>query len=278
MRFLDVAPPVRWDMDADSIQAAGYEHERWLYGVVATEQVKVEERFGQYVKERRQATAFKVTFTLTAGNPWVWKAPRQLIAPITLAAGVRQTVQFERVGEDGECPSACPPDNPALQDPALPLPAALPRPITPAAAVGCAPIDSKRSRVIIPADAVNPFESVVPNVVIQTGTRAERYVRVQWSRGVDTSTMACDSIGEVIIGYIPADSTFILDGVLGEARCDVGNTGVEVDATPVVTGRQGGPWRAPELRCGDEHTLTVDTEQNVAAGTIAVITAMSRGN
>lgn len=276
LRYLEVVPPVQWGLTAEQLEALAYQYERWVYSVACTEPVQVTERFGQYLPHRRQTTCYRVEFELTAGNPWVWKAPRAVTDPIMLAQGDQQTVRFEHQDADGNCPSACVPENPPLVDPDLPVVDPLPRPVTPAAAVGCAPIDSRRSRVVVPADTVQPFETMVPNVVIQTGGRAERYVRVQWSRGVDTTDMACHSIGEVIVGYIPANSTFVLDGVSGEARCDVGNTGVEVDATAVVSGRQGGPWRAPELRCGDEHTLTVDTERDVDSNTVAVVTGMVR--
>ena len=274
LRFLDVTPPIAWDDTNAQVIAKALPHERQCYDVAMTSPAEIKQRFGQYAPERRQATAFTVNFELTAANPFIWKAPRALTNNVTMASGVAQTVSFEKT-VNGVCPSACPPDAPPLYDPNLPAPVALPRPLTPASAVGCAPIQSKRSVVVIPATAVNQWETLVPTVMIQTGPQAERYVRIQWSRGLDTSDQGCDSIGEVMIGYIPANSVFTLDGVTGEARCQTG-TNPEVDATSVVSGRLGGPWRPPELRCGSEHTLVLDAASTVHATAIAVVTAQTR--
>lgn len=274
LRYLDVTPPLRWDDTDDQVRAKGYEHERWLYNVALTSAVEIKERFGRYIPEKRQSTCFKIEFELTAGNPYIWRAPVSLLSPVTLANGTSQTVTFEKT-VNGVCPTSCPPGDAPLYDPNLPAPTALPRPITPAAAVGCAPIQSKRTIITLPSSKFRPWEVQVPTVVIQTGNQAERYVRVQWSRGVDTSDLGCKSIGEVLIGYIPANATFTLDGVTGEARCTNAN-GVEVDATSVVSGRLGGPWRPPVMRCGDAHTLVLDTANTVNANARALVTSQVR--
>ncbi len=274
LRYLDVTPPLEWDDTDAEVRAKAYAHERWLYDVALTSSVEITQRFGQYLPERRQSTCFKVTFELTAGNPYIWRAPTSLVDPILLSAGTPLTVTFEKQVA-GECPTACPPGDAPLYDPNLPAPVALPRPLTPASAVGCAPIESKRTRVTLPSSSFHSWESQVPTVVIQTGPQAERYVRIQWSRGVDITDLGCQSIGEVMIGYIPANATFTLDGVTGQARC-TNASGVEVDATSVVSGRLGGPWRPPVMRCGDAHTLVIDTANTVHANVRAVVTSQVR--
>lgn len=274
LQFLDVTPPISISDTEAEVVARAQRHQRKLYNVACTEQVEIKERFGQYLPERRQTTCFKVEFTLTAGNPFIWKYTTSLADPVVLANGQTTTVSFERT-VNGVCPTACPPDSPPLYDPNLPAPTPLPRPLTPASAVGCQPIQSKRTRITIPSSKVRKFEQVVPTLVIATGAQAERNIRVQWVRGNDTDDLQCASIGEVMIGYIPANSFMTLDGVTGQATCQTGSA-KPVDATPVVSGRLGGPWRAPVLRCGSDHTIVLDASTNVAANVQAVITGQVR--
>lgn len=274
LQFLDVTPPISIDDTNEQVIANAQKHQRTLYNVACTDQVEVKQRFGQYLPERRQATCFKVEFTLTAGNPFIWKYQTALSDPVQLSLGTTTTVSFERT-VNGVCPTACPPGDAPLYDPNLPTPTPLPRPLTPASAVGCQPIQSKRSRVTVPSAKVRQFEQVVPTVTIQTGAAAERNIRIQWVRGNDVGDLQCQSIGEVMVGYIPANSVMVLDGVTGQATCKTGSAAT-VDATPVVSGRLGGPWRAPVLRCGTDHTVVLDAATTVDANTRAVITGQVR--
>ena len=278
LRFLSAAPYIPWEATDEEVRAAGYEQERWVGDVVVTSPVDVVSRFGRWDADPRQTIAARVEFVLTAGNPFVWKARRSLVAPTALSSGTPQTVTFERVDEYGNWSGTCPDPGEPLFDPALPDPVRLPRPMTPTSAVGTMPFESLRSLINVPASSVRPWETMLPTVVLQAGAVDERSIRIQWVRGTDLSDVACSSIGEAIVGYIPAGATLTLDGVTGRATVVRAGSSVEQDATSVVSGRNGAPWRPPVLRCGEEHTLVVDAASTVDAGTIVAASGAVRMN
>lgn len=278
LRFLAAAPYIPWEATDEEVRAAGYEQERWVGDVVVTSPVSVVSRFGRWDPDPRQTIAARVQFTLSAGNPFVWKARRSLVTPTPLSSGAPMTVTFERVDEEGNWSGTCPDPAEPLFDPALPAPVHLPRPMTPTSAVGTMPFASLRSMITVPASAVRPWETMVPTVVIQAGAKDERSVRIQWVRGTDVSDISCASIGEAVIGYIPAGALLTLDGVTGRATVIRAGSSVEQDATSVVTGRNGAPWRPPVMRCGEEHTLVVDAPTSVHTGTIVAASGAVRMN
>lgn len=268
LRFLQSAPYMGWDATDQEVRAAGVEQERLLHNVVCTSPVTVVERFGRWDKDGAQSIAARVEFTLSAGNPFVWKAQRSLVSPTQLAAGAVRQVYFEQVDANGAWPSMCVDDNPPLTDPSLPATKLLPRPVTPASEIGYTPFVSRHTEIAVPGSLVRPWETMVPTVTIMAGPQDERSVRIQWVRGSNTDNVACDSVGEVMIGYIPANSVFTLDGVTGRATVRRAGASEDVDATAVVTGRNGAPWRAPQLRCGEEHTMVVQAADSVHAAAL----------
>lgn len=268
LRFLQSAPYMGWEATDQEVRAAGVEQERLLHDVVCTSPIQVTERFGRWDKDPAQSIAARVEFTLSAGNPFVFKSPRALVSPSQVGQGNVKTVYFERVDDQGNWPSMCVDENPPLVDPALPAPVLLPRAVTPASAVGYQPFVARQVELNVPGELVRPWETMVPTVTIIGGARDERSVRVQWVRGSEVGDIACDSIGEAMIGYIPAGATFTLDGVTGRATVRRPGASVDVDATGVVTGRNGAPWRPPIMRCGDEHTLVVQADQSVDLGVL----------
>lgn len=263
LRFMQTAPRLREGATGAEVRAAAVEEERLLHNVVCTSPVVVEERFGRWEEDDAQSTAARISFTLSAGNPFVWKSARSLVAPTALYGGELRTVRFETVDENGQIPGT-EDENPPLFDPFLPPPVHLPRPMTPASEVGRQPFQSKHTELTIPGDTVRPWETMVPTVTIIAGAEAERSVRVQWVRGSDTGALSADSIGEAMIGYIPPRAVLTLDGVTGRATVLRDGAAEEADATSVVTGRGGAPWRAPVMRCGEQHTLVVQADRDVS--------------
>lgn len=278
LHFLAAAPYMGWSPTDQEVRAAGVDQERWLNNVVCTQPVEVQERFGQWDKDPTQKIAARVSFTLSSGNPFVWKSRRSLVAPALMVDGEPRQVVFERVAEDGSWSGTCDDPNQPLVDPSLPAPAQLPRPVTPASAVGYQPFQSRHLELNVPARLVRPWETMLPTVTIQAGDKDERSVRIQWVRGRDTSDLGCESIGEAMVGYIPAGATLTLDGVTGRATVLMPGEAVERDATSVVTGRNGAPWRPATLRCGDEHTLVVQAPQDVDAGALVAAYGSVRMN
>lgn len=278
MLFLQSAPYVGWTASDEEVVAAGVEQERRLVDVVLTKPVVVDERFGAYLPDPSQSIVAKVSFSLSAGNPFVWKAPRELFRAVQLSKGREESVYFERVDEKGNWSGTVVPDDAALFDPALPKPVALPRPMTPFTAAGVMPFLSRRSVITVAGDLVRPWETMVPTVTIRAGARAERSVRVQWVRGSDIKRLAADSLGEAIVSYIPAGATLTLDGISGKATVVLAGESTVRDATSVVAGRNGAPWRPPLLRSGDEHTVVVDAARDVDPGVVVAATGSVRLN
>ena len=83
------------------------------------------------------------------------------------------------------------------------------------------------------------------------------------------------AIGEALIRYIPPNATFTLDAVTGRAEV-VTADGRMLDATPVTTGRQGGPWRAPQLHGDRTYTLVIDAMDTVHSQVVVDVAAMVR--
>lgn len=274
LRFLRSAPLMAVGQTTPDVMAAGLREERTLLDTVCSQMPEVKARFGRYLPEGRQMTCARIEFELSAGNPWLWGPLRQLVAPRLLSSGTPITASFERqVG--GVCPSACAPITPRLTDPTRPPVVPLPRPITPQATVGCEPLESKRTTVVVPSSAIAGWETVVPNVIIRTGGAAERNIRVQWVRGTGTVDLQCATVGEAMIGYVPANAVLELDGVTGRAVAAYGGRS-GIDASAVVSGRAGGPWRAPDLLCGSAHTVVVDAASTVGATTSVEVVGRAR--
>lgn len=291
--FLDSAPPHTPLATDEQVQEAGNAAARMLAEVVLTGALEVQERFSPWVRDRErhgvderwahwparlgEATAAKVSFTLTAGVPWVWSTPVPLVSGLEPAAGRQQTTRFERVGEDGQCPSMCAAPGRMLTDPDAPGLAVMPRPVTPAAALGCMPIESRRLEWLLEAGRMPAWMDTLPTVTVHTGARAERAVRIQWVEGRPGTDrdISCGTVGEAMIGYVPPHSTLTLDAVTGRATV-VTAGGERMDASPVVTGRAGGPWRPPVLRCGREHTLVIDADERVDAAVRVDVDAVVR--
>ena len=58
----------------------------------------------------------------------------------------------------------------------------------------------------------------------------------------------------------------VLDALTGGATV-VTEDGLELNATPVVSGRWGGPWRPPVFACGNSYTLIIDSMVGVSGAT-----------
>lgn len=283
LEFLDYAPHAPYVPEVTSreqVQALATEAGRKVFNVVCTKSIEVVSKFGNWHLDESQKIAAKVSFTLTAANPFVWKHERALFKSQKLSTGEVKTVKFENVDDSGNCPAICDTSKNLIFDPNMSKPIALPRPITPASAVGCQSFESKTIKIVTSVDSLRPWEIMLPNVVIQAGAKDERSIRVQWYRGAygDSEPKACDSIAEALIGYIPAGGFLTLDGISGLATIKHKDDANSLDATSLVTGRGGQPWRAPLLMCGDVFTCVVQASKDVDEGCLVAATGAVRVN
>lgn len=271
LQFLSAMPPYDPSGSVDTIRQAGDERARLVSQVVATSPLKVEEWFSPWIEGiapwteyYRGACCARVSWSMTAGVPWVWRRPIPLVRGLEPALGEPESVRFENVGKDGSCPSLCMVGSGLLVDPRAPLTAPLPRPVTPAAAQGCLPFESRRTRWVLEAGRISRWSDTIPTVTIRTGPQEERNLRLQWVEGrLDKGEVpACDTVGEVMVSYVPARATLTLDAITGKATV-VTHDQRTLDAVTVTTGRAGAPWRPPILRCARAYTLVIDTAQTV---------------
>lgn len=276
LQFLESAPPVVPEATPDETRAAGDERLRMIADVALTEAIKVDETFSPWSEEHRGACCAKVTFTLTAGVPWVWRNPIPLVANIRPRQGVAMRTIFENVGPGGVL-ARCDTDNDLLVDPAAAPLSELPRPVSPNATIGIQPLASLRSQWVLNAGRLPIWSETLPTVTVQTGPQPERSLRFQWVTGIvgNSDDLACRSVGEAIVTYVPANAYLTLDAVTGRATV-VTAGGEELDATPVTTGRWGGPWRPPVLRCSQAYTLVVDALTTVHPNVTVSVEGMVR--
>lgn len=277
LMFLQSAPAHDPRATLEQVQRLGNAQARMFERVALTSQVEVKERLSPWVFERRQATMARVEFELTAAVPWAFSLPTRLVSGLQPYWGENDTVRFENVGEDGSCPSQCSVQPTMLVDPRAPRFVSVPRSVTPAVEAGCQPFESRRLTWVLEEGRLPAWGESMPTVVLRAGSQDERNVRIQWVEGKPRGEqdIACASVGEAMIAYVPARSRLTLDAVTGLATCITAD-GRELDASHLVTGRMGGPWRQPVLRCGREYSLLIDAERTVSSGFMVDVDSVVR--
>lgn len=267
LQFLDSAPAMDDRMTPENIQLAGNAESRMVVDVVQTGALEIEESFGTWALEGHQPTGVRVSFELTAGVPYIWRTPLSLASGLRPADGVERTLRFENVDEYGNL-ARCDGQLTTLVDPeASPL-VDIPRPVSANALAGTKPLVSRRSSWVLEGGRLPLWAETVPSVIIESGSQAERLIRLQWVEGVVDidDDVTCQTIGEAMVGYVPPNSRMVLDALTGGATV-ITEDGLELNATPVVSGRWGGPWRPPVFACGNSYTLIIDSLVGVSGAT-----------
>ena len=267
LQFLNSAPAMDDRMTPENIQLAGNAESRMVVDVVQTGALEIEESFGTWALEGHQPTGVRVSFELTAGVPYIWRTPLSLASGLRPADGVERTLRFENVDEYGNL-ARCDGQLTTLVDPeASPL-VDIPRPVSANALACTKPLVSRRSSWVLEGGRLPLWAETVPSVIIESGSQAERLIRLQWVEGVVDidDDVTCQTVGEAMVGYVPPNSRMVLDALTGGATV-ITEDGLELNATPVVSGRWGGPWRPPVFACGNSYTLIIDSLVGVSGAT-----------
>lgn len=267
LQFLNSAPAMDDRMTPENIQLAGNAESRMVVDVVQTGALEIEESFGTWALEGHQPTGVRVSFELTAGVPYIWRTPLSLASGLRPADGVERTLRFENVDEYGNL-ARCEGQLSTLVDPeAAPL-VDIARPVSVNALAGTKPLVSRRSSWVLEGGRLPLWAETVPSVIIESGSQAERSIRLQWVEGVVDidDDVTCQTVGEAMVGYVPPNSRMVLDALTGGATV-ITEDGLELNATPVVSGRWGGPWRPPVFACGNSYTLIIDSLVGVSGAT-----------
>lgn len=75
---------------------------------------------------------------------------------------------------------------------------------------------------------------------------------------------------ELIVSYIPPNTTLTIDSVAKRAWADVGNTGSTTSADHLLYGTGGVPPTWPELSCGIPYLVSFDTDLETPADSVSV--------
>lgn len=268
LTFLESAPEYEQRGREADWARAGADRTRQVTSVVVTQLPEVQETFGSSVlRGEAGGTMARVEFELTALVPLIWSAPVALLEEQRLALGEELTTRFTELDEDGNCPALCSQDEGVLLDPDQGGLWSLPRPAAPGAVLGCRPLESRRSLYTVPEGLVPLAGEMRPTVEVRAGARDERNIRIRWARGKvydDGAGLDCATVGEAMVSYLPAGAVLTLDGRSGRAWAAT-RGGEILDATTVVVGRAGAPWRAPRMTCGAPYTVVVDAEPETDA-------------
>lgn len=151
------------------------------------------------------------------------------------------------------------------EDPDCPSPPAPPGPPTIDESCVTEPSAYDRTVVEIPADSVPRNLTAYPVITLTAGAAAVRQARIRFWANPDNLTIdqmyPCDYDGEIIVSYLAAGATIVIDGVLHEAT--VTAPGFDpVNANHVLYGPNGGPVDWPELTGGIPYLVTLELDSS----------------
>ena len=193
-----------------------------------------------------------VTFTLVAGNPYIFGEPLDTGDEWTsLAAG--DLVQ----ADPDDVYQKCLPPVPCAEDRECPdpiLPPAPPAPLSPCYATGA---DAFRvARIMVASEEYPAWAELVPVVEVLAGSESIRRLLVRFwfnPANAECGTVEldpCDSCGDVNVSFVPAGSTLTVDGRTQRSviECETEFLGVARSA-PDLYGREGGLFTYPFFPC-----------------------------
>lgn len=211
---------------------------------------------------------WNVQFTATVGNPWEYGVTRQIVqgfmdpsvtspwVPGVSPGSISGPVSFTDVdcGTDLWEP---------IYDPLCPAVITPPEP--PSVPLGCSdlPDSWNRRQISIPGDNVPLWGEVVPVVNISAGGQDIRNVRLRFysdpTGTFSTTATPCDYIGDIVISYIPAQGSILIDGVNEEVSV-LTALGHRRMAGSLVHTTDDKPIKWPALSCGYGYIMTVDLD------------------
>lgn len=144
-------------------------------------------------------------------------------------------------------------------------------PTVPSDCIDEGPGEWRRYVVQVPASEVHIWTATLPTIVLHTGSFAERQVRVRFfpnPDGLPPREMNTEvPEGELILTYVPPNSTIVLDGVAQRVWAQV-NGGDTIPANHLLYGTGGSPATWPELTCGVEYLIALDVPTDAPSGNL----------
>lgn len=161
------------------------------------------------------------------------------------------TPMAEDISEDPDCPAPpAPPGPPQIDETCVTEPSAYDRTV-----------------VEITEDTVPRNLTAYPIITLTAGATAVRQARIRFWANPDNLTIEqmdqCSYDGEIIVSYLAAGATIVIDGVLREAT--VTAPGFESrNANHVLYGPNGGPVDWPELTGGIPYLVTLELDSSAS--------------
>lgn len=209
-------------------------------------------RRGTSIGGSGRSVVAEVEFTLVAGRPWYYRDP------VTIASQVRPR-QRVRTSWTWNLPEDCPEPEDCATDPSCnrpPLP-----PIPPAPPDPCLPGGGYVADLAMVRGApglVGAWDEVVPVVYIDTGDQDLHRLQVRFFGNTDGDSCRyedldqCEACVAFGVGYIPANSTLVIDGRVESSWVECGDpplTGRR-QTYPQIYGPGGSALDWPTFTCG----------------------------
>lgn len=216
------------------------------------------------------------TMTATAGNPYEFGTETPIIESFSSTggtfvcdpAGVMETKG--KTVTDANC-------KPSIYYPVFDpdCPAFIPPPEYTTVPLGCGygkPESWLRRKFTIPADFIPLWGEVVPKIEIHAPTTKDKQgktvrtenIRLRFYADVDgdgnTDDDVCAYCGDIVVSYVPAGETLVLDGSDQIVYVEAPGGGKR-RADSLVFDTDGNPFEWPVLSCGFGYIVAVDTLQ-----------------
>lgn len=185
---------------------------------------------------------------LFATDPWDETSEGASWTGVPGASALVITEPVEDITEDPDCP-------------AVPLP-----PSPPVVDVSCVdqPGTYERSIITISQNAVPVNLTAFPILTLRSGSQDVRQARIRFWENPDRlpawELNPCGFDGDIIVSFLPAGATLVIDGVQRIATMTL--NGVSQDATHLLYGGDGGPVDWPELTGGVEYQVALDLDSD----------------
>jgi hypothetical protein len=231
--------------------------------------------------------AWSVTWTQTAANPAEFGMERPIVigfldpaVEIPYAGGIIPEGGIYdsngHVDDDPACPTEV---YTPVYDPTCDL--LSPPPDVPTVVPDCFdfPPNFRRHSFSVPRQFIPLWDQVVPIIKLTTKGSEARNVRLRFyadTFGVgNPENDPCNFCGDIVISYVPASSTLVIDGADHDIYLDSAGIGRR-RADALATDSTGKPMDWPEFSCGFGYVVTVDMPQQQTDKPIVDLALVSR--
>lgn len=213
-------------------------------------------------------TAWMVTLTMVAGNPFQFGYPTALIEGFMdpnvddpYVGGVPEGGIYDLDGTDQSDSDCSVPTYQPVYDPECPY--ITPPPPVPTVPMVCFdfPVNYRRRLFTIPQQYIPLWGDVVPVAVFRTGSNEVRNLRLRFYADLlgtgDPDVDECAFCGDMVFTYLPPQSVLTFDTVDQLVSVRI-NGGPSRRGDALVLGTDGKPFDWPILTCGYGYIVTVD--------------------